>query len=271
MRTLATVLLALLVALPAGAVELSLDGKLIQGGMVVGRTAPGAEVRLDGKKLRVNGDGIFVLGFGRDAAPHAELEVKGPDGSRTARDLDIEARHYRIQRVEGLPPRQVTPGKVDLRRIRAEGARITKARAAYTPTPRFLSGFMWPAHGPISGVYGSQRILNGKPRQPHLGVDVAAPKGTPVVAAAAGTVTLADPDLFFTGGTVIIDHGLGVSTVYAHLSRVDVAVGDRLDRGQTFGAVGATGRVTGPHLHWSINLYQQRLDPALVVGEMPKE
>jgi len=261
-----------LLAPPAARAEppLDLDGDFIQGGLVEGRTAPGAKVWLDGKTVPVAGDGRFLLGFGRTAPPEARLEVSLAGGGKVVRALAIAQRTYTVQRIDGLPQRKVTPNPDDLKRIRAEQAIINRARGVYSAVPAFDSGFIWPAEGPISGVYGTARFLNGEPRQPHYGVDVAAPTGSPVVAPADGTVTMAHPDMFFTGMTVIIDHGWGLNTTYLHMSAITVAEGQAVRQGDLIGRIGATGRVTGPHLDWRINLRDQRLDPALLVGPMPK-
>jgi murein DD-endopeptidase MepM/ murein hydrolase activator NlpD len=185
------------------------------------------------------------------------------------RALAVASRSYDIQRIDGLPDRQVTPAPEDLLRIREDQAAVARARARDTAEPFFKSGFIWPAIGPISGVYGSQRILNGEPRQPHYGVDVAAPEGTPIVAAAPGIVSLAHPAMFFTGKTVAIDHGHGLNSVYSHLATITVADGERVAQGQVIGTLGGTGRVTAPHLDWRVNLFDIRLDPALLVPPMP--
>lgn len=257
-------------AFPASAAGLELRGDQIQGGLLNGRTAPGTMLKLDGKPVRVGADGVFVFGFGRDAPAMSVLEAVLPDGSRLTRKLDVRQRQYRIQRINGLPRKMVTPSEKALVRIRAESRKINAARAIFSDRTDFAAGFIWPSKGRISGVYGSQRILNGEPRRPHLGIDIAAPKGTPVVAAAGGMVTLAEKDLYFTGGTIIVDHGRGLSTVYSHLSAITVKTGQSVGRGERIGAVGSTGRSTGPHLDWRINWFQKRLDPMLLVGEMPK-
>jgi murein DD-endopeptidase MepM/ murein hydrolase activator NlpD len=269
MRLAAAVIFAALIAAPCWAGTLTLDGEVEQGGLVRGKTDPGAQVTLDGRAIRVAPDGGFIFGFGRDAPDHAALDVTFADGSHAHRDLAVQARHYEVQRINGLPEQQVSPNAVTLERIKREGAVIAHARAADTDLPFFEAPLRWPATGPISGVFGSQRILNGEPRAPHGGVDVAAGRGSPIVAAAAGTVTLAERDLFYTGGTVIIDHGYGLATTYQHMDRVDVTVGQHVAAGEPLGVVGATGRVTGPHLHWSLNWYEVRLDPQLVAGPMP--
>jgi murein DD-endopeptidase MepM/ murein hydrolase activator NlpD len=262
--------IALLLSFTAArAGSLVLEGPLEQGGLVHGRTEPGARAALDGRAVRVAPDGNFIFGFGRDAPAEAKLEIVFPDGTREARALAVAARQYDVQRINGLPKEQVSPDAKELERIKREAALIGKARAVDSDLLFFEQAFEWPAVGPISGVYGSQRILNGEPRAPHLGIDVAAPRGSPVLAAAAGTVTLAEPDLFFTGGTVIIDHGYGLATTYQHMDSLAVKLGERVAAGERVGTVGATGRVTGPHLHWSLNWYEVRLDPGLLMGPMP--
>ncbi len=254
----------------AAAGTLSLDGALEQGGLVRGVTEPGTRVILDDRPVRVAPDGHFIFGFGRDAPASAALDIVFPDGSREHRDLAVAPRQYDIQRIDGLPPAQVTPDPAMLARIKRENEEVAKARAADSDALFFERALRWPAQGPISGVYGSQRILNGEPRQPHFGVDIAAPAGSPVAAAASGRVTLAEPDLYFTGGTIIIDHGYGLSTTYSHLATVEVKVGQQLAAGERIGTVGATGRVTGPHLDWRVNWYEVRLDPARIAGPIPK-
>ena len=219
--------------------------------------------------MRLSDNGVFLTGFHRDAPPQSELLVKYPDGSQETRSLQVERRRYRIQRIDGLPPRKVTPTKEDQKRIRREVAMARKARQADDPRTDFLTGFIWPAEGPISGVYGSQRILNGEPRRPHYGIDIAAPVGTPVKAPADGVVTLTHPDMFFSGGTLILDHGHGLSSSFLHLSRILVKEGQRVRQGDVIAEVGATGRVTGAHLDWRMNLFEKRLDPGLLVQPMP--
>lgn len=261
--------LLLLIAVPARASDIDLDGHFVQGGLVTGKAPPGSHVTFEGRAMRVAPDGTFLIGFGRDAPAEAKLEVRFPDGRKEVRTLAVAPRQYDIQRIDGLPERQVTPSPEDLQRIKEDIALVAKARAIDSPEPFFASGFVWPVIGPISGVYGSQRILNGQPRQPHFGVDIAAAAGTPVVAAAPGFVSLAHPDMFFTGKTVIIDHGHGLSTAYSHLASIAVADGEQVAQGQVIGTLGGTGRVTAPHLDWRVNLFDIRLDPALLVPPMP--
>jgi murein DD-endopeptidase MepM/ murein hydrolase activator NlpD len=263
-------LLALLLAGPASAADrLSLRGSFTQGGLVEGQTEATAKVRFLKRDVRVGPDGRFVIGFGRDFPATATLTVSYADGSSGRRTLAIERRSYAVQKINGLPSKMVTPSAIDLKRIRREGAEIARVRRQDSPEPSFDSGFQWPVMGIVTGVYGSQRILNGEPRRPHFGIDIAAVKGTPVGAASDGVVALAAPDLYFTGGTVMIDHGHGLSSVYSHLATVAVKVGQPIRRGEPLGTVGSTGRSTGAHLDWRLNWFKQRLDPALTVGPMP--
>ncbi len=249
-----------------------LEGHLTQGGVLFGHTEPGSTLRLDGQPVKVSPDGRFVIGFGRDAKPRHRLAIRYPDGRGEQRELRVERRKYRIQRIDGLPPRKVTPrSKKDLAHIRRDIEKVKKARARVDERLDFTHGFNWPVIGPITGVYGSQRILNGKPKRPHYGVDVARPVGTPVHAPAPGIVTLAEPDMFYSGGTVIVDHGYGLSSSFLHMRKVLVKVGQRVEQGDVIGELGATGRATGPHLDWRMNWLKQRVDPALLAGPMPKE
>ncbi len=235
-----------------------------QGGFVTGRIAPGSRVALDGRTVRVGRGGEIAFGFGRDHGPEATLTVTPPGGRPQAERLTIAPRAWDVQHITGLPPAQVTPDAEALRRIQAERERLGAARAVDSPRTDFIEGFLRPARGRTSGVFGSQRILNGQPRQPHYGYDIAAPVGTPILAAASGVVTLA-ADFFFFGKLVVIDHGHGVNTLYAHCSAIDVTEGEAVSAGQRIAAIGATGRVTGPHLHFSLSWYQVWLDPAPVL------
>lgn len=249
-----------------------LNGSLQQGGFIWGQVTPGSVVTLDGERLDVLADGTTFAGFGRDAPATAELVVKGEQPCRET--LQVARREYQIQRVEGVPQKTVTPPAEELERIRREATLVANARVSKLARPDLLSGvlagFVWPVEGPISGVYGSQRFYNGEPRRPHFGVDVAVPTGTIVRAPAAGVVTLAESDLYFSGGTVILDHGYRLSSSFLHMSEVSVQVGDELRPGDIIGAVGATGRATGPHLDWRMNWREQRIDPQLLAPPMPK-
>jgi len=268
-RVAAVLLIALLV-MPAVATAVELQGRLTQGGLIRGKTQAGARVSLDGRDLRVSLDGDFIFGFGRDAPAKAVLRIRLADGTVRERALAIVPRTYRIQRIDGLPPRMVTPPPAVLARIRRENAAIAKVRARDLDETYFLGDWLRPAVGVVSGVYGSQRILNGKKKRPHYGIDFAGPVGTPVVAPTDGVVVLAETGLYYTGGTVILDHGHGLTSAFLHMSKVAVRPGEFVTRGQQIGAIGATGRVTGPHLDWRINWFDRRLDPAFLIPPPPK-
>lgn len=250
-------------ARPSGDHALSWRGEPAQGALLIGRTEPGTRLTLDGRTVRVSPEGHFAFGFGRDHGPQATLGVNGQP-----RLLAVARRAWQVQRLEGLPGAMVTPPPEVLERISRERERIAACRRVDSAVPHFAAGFRWPAQGRISGVYGSQRILNGQPRAPHLGLDIAAPTGTPMHAMAAGQVLLAD-DLYFTGNTVILDHGHGVQSLYAHAARLDVAAGEQVRAGQQIALIGATGRVTGPHLHLGLNWYGTPVDPQPLLPAPP--
>ncbi len=245
--------------------ELKLTGKRIQGGLVIGWATPGAKITLDGRAIVQAKPGNFLLGFSRNAQATSQLDVRFKDGSREKRALTIGQRDYDIQRIDGLPKRKVTPHAKDLVRIKSERALINKARLTAVVEPLFTAGFTRPLLGRISGFYGSQRILNGKPRLPHFGIDIAALVGTNIKAASAGVVVFAHPGMFFNGKTVVINHGLGLRSTYIHMSAIAVKIGESVAKGQVVGKVGMTGRATGPHLHWGLQLNSIPLDPELVL------
>jgi len=246
----------------------TLRGELEQGGAVFGHTDPAAAVSLDGRKLLLTPAGDFVFGFDRDAGPDAELRVTLPGQAETVQHLSVRPRVWDIQRIEGLPPKLVNPPPETEQRIAAEAKLIAAAHERDSAIDAFTERFDWPARGRVSGVFGSQRILNGTPKQPHYGVDVAVPTGTPVHAPAGGIVALAEPDLYFTGGTIIIDHGHGLSSVVVHLSKLLVHQGDRVQRGQLIALSGMTGRATGPHVHWGVYWFGAHLDAQRLVAPM---
>ena len=269
-RPIFIIIITAILCLPLSALALTLEGHLVQGGMAIGKTDPGATVVFQGKPVRVSPEGIFVIGFARDEAPVSVVEIHPTAGTVEKHPIRIEKRTYKIQRIDGLPPRKVSPSPEDLDRIGKDIALVKKVRKKDAPRTDFTQAFIWPVTGRISGVYGSQRILNGKPKRPHYGVDIAAPTGTPVKAPAGGVVTMAHNDMFYSGGTLIVDHGHGISTVYMHLHKILVDEGQRIKKGDVIAQVGATGRVTGPHLHWGMNWFETRLDPSLLVPPMPK-
>lgn len=248
---------------------LSIKGEWEQGQLLIGRVSPGSQVQFRQRNLRVDPDGVFVFGLDRDAPATASLTVIEPSGQKQRQQFEVKQREYNIQRIEGVPARTVNPPAEQLERIRRESAMTRSARSKDLERRDFLRNFEWPLLGPITGVYGSQRFYNGEPRTPHYGVDVAAPTGTPVSAPLDGVVTLAYDDMFFSGGTLIVDHGHGVSSTFIHLSKILVEEGQEIKQGDPIAEVGATGRATGPHLDWRINWFDQRLDPELRVGAMP--
>ncbi len=243
----------------------TLTGDLIQGGMVKGQAAIGTAISLDGRPVRVDDQGRFVFGFGRDAK-ESILTITSSSGISEVRRLTVKSRDYDIQRIDGLPQKMVTPDPAVTARIQREQAQIAAVRKTDTAADWYLGGFIRPAKGRISGVYGSQRILNGEPRAPHYGLDIAAPVGTPVIAPAAGVVVLAEPDHYSTGRTVLIDHGHGIFSALIHMHSIAVKVGQQVKAGDPVGTIGATGRATGPHLDWRVNWFDIRLDPALLLA-----
>jgi len=247
-----------------------LSGNFVQGGLAFGQVAPGSRVKINDHPVRVSSNGEFVVGFGHDYPENATLIIVNHEGSEYQHALKIAQREYKIQKIDGLPNAQVNPDEKTLVRIRQERKSIAQARSLDEERMDFKNGFIWPVKGPISGVYGSQRILNGEPRQPHYGIDVAVPTGTPVIAPAAGVVTYAE-DMYFSGGTLVLDHGHRLSSSFLHLDKILVKVGDRIEQGEKIALVGATGRVTGAHLDWRMNWYEQRIDPGLLMVEMPKK
>ena len=260
---------ACLLAGAAEAASLAIDRNPEQGGMVIGRTEPGCALFMDTAEVRVAADGHFILAFGRDHIPWALLRVMCPDGTQRRQALPVAGRDWDEQHIDGVPPAMVTPDEAALARIRADAAKVAAARAADSALEGWREALAWPVVGPVTGVYGSRRVLNGEPRRPHFGIDIAAPAGTPVRAAASGRVSLAEP-LYLSGGTAIVDHGLGLSTSYLHLAEIAVAPGDLVARGDVIGTVGATGRATGAHLDWRLNWFETRLDPERAAGPMPE-
>jgi len=247
------------------------QGSKQQGGLLLGKIPAGYSVSYEGRTLRSSPEGQFLIGLGRQASPIIEVLLRAPSGDETVQELRIAQRQYKIQRVDGVPQETVIPPAAELARIRSDSALVKQARKEITNDLDFLTGFERPLEGPITGVYGSQRVYNGIPKSPHYGLDYAAPKGALVMAPASGTVRMAHRDLFYSGGTLIIDHGHGLSSTFLHLSDILVAVGTRVKRGEAIAKVGSTGRATGPHLDWRMNWHKQRIDPALVLLALPVE
>lgn len=250
---------------------IDIRGALTAGGLLIGKTAPSNQVLLGGQKIPVTPSGHVVFGFGREASGAHPLEIVTANGERTVVTLNLAPRDYQIDRVDGVPQETVTPDPEQVARARREAQLVAAARQNTSQRLDFLTPLIKPAEGRISGVYGSQRIFNGEPRNPHYGLDIAAPTGTPVQAPWPGRVVLAEPDLFYSGGTLILDHGYGITSTYIHLSKIHVQVGDEVTQGQRIADIGATGRVTGPHLDWRINWGNERLDPALALQHFSLE
>jgi murein DD-endopeptidase MepM/ murein hydrolase activator NlpD len=246
------------------------DGELssVQGGLIILQRPGAVRVSLDGRPVPIARDGTFIIGFGRDFPPSARLEILTKDNATENLLISVKKRDYDVQYVNGLSERFVEPPQDTLERIRREAEIKAQARPMATDLTAYAQGFIWPLLGPVSGVYGSQRVYNGKPGTPHYGVDVAMPAGTPVRAPAGGIVTLAEDDFYFEGGVIFIDHGHGLISVLMHLSSVDVAAGQKIAKGEVVGKVGASGRATGAHLDWRIWWRDQRIDPQLLVPPM---
>ena len=244
------------------AVEFKGDFK--QGSFILGKTSPYAKISIDDRNIRVSKDGYFAFGLDRDRKNNVSIKIKKKRESQQI-IKKVFKREYKIQRIDGLPPKQVTPPPEVYERIKKENNAIGEARAINSDLDFFKDKFIMPVEGIISGVYGSQRILNGKPKWPHYGIDIAAKQGTMIKSSGAGVVTMAEDDLYYTGGTIIMDHGHGISTIYSHLENILVSVGDKINQGDIIGTVGSTGRSTGPHLDFRINWFQTRLDPMSVL------
>ena len=244
---------------------IELKGKFTQGSFIVGKALPDTKITIDNKKIRVTKDGYFVFGIGRDRKN--DITIKALKNQKLEIIIKkIFKRDYKIQRIDGLPKKQVTPPKEVYERIKKDNLLIGKTRSIDSDLTFFKKKFKIPVKDSIiTGVYGSQRILNGKPRRPHFGLDFAAKEGTPIYAMLDGVVTLAEINLYFTGGTIIFDHGHGVSTLYMHMKDVKVNLGQKVKQGEIIGTVGKTGRSTGPHLDVRLNWFDVKLDPAIVL------
>ncbi|WP_246172732.1 M23 family metallopeptidase [Marinicella rhabdoformis] len=244
---------------------LKLKGKPVQGALLIGQTNPGAKVIVEDKNVAVTEDGYFMFGFGRFDEQAKNITITH-QGQKYQTTVPVSLRDFPTEVINGLPKSKVNPPQQDWDRIKREQAEVKSARQAWSEQRAFLQQFIWPAEGRISGVYGSRRILNGEPKRPHYGMDIANKTGTPIIAPADGIVTMAVTDHFYTGGTVIIDHGYGLNSTYLHMSQVNVEAGTHIKQGEKIGEIGATGRATGPHLDWRLNIGTSlRLDPELII------
>ncbi len=241
-------------------------GSFKQGSFILGKTKPNSEVKIDDKKIRVSKDGYFAFGLDRDRENNVIIVIK-ENGKTKIIEKKVLKRKYKIQRIDGLPPKQVTPPPEVYEKIKKDNILIGKARSVNTAYDYFKNKFIYPIDKYIiTGVYGSQRILNGKPRRPHYGIDFHAPEGTAVKAMMDGEVTLAENNMYFTGGTIIFDHGHGISTLYMHMKDINVKVGQKIKQGQIVGTLGQSGRATGPHLDIRLNWFGIKLDPATILN-----
>ena len=242
-----------------------LSGSKIQGGLLIGQVEPDTKVYLGDTQIKVAENGVLVLGFGRDAELAQSLTIISASGNKHLEPITLKKKDYKIQRITGISKKIMSPNKKNQARSRSDAVLVRKAREIDSARQDFLNGFIQPVEGPVTGVYGSQRFYNGQPKRPHFGVDYAAPVGTPVMAPASGKVTMTHDDMFYSGGTLIIDHGLGVSSTFLHLSKILVKEGEEVRQGDIIALVGKSGRATGAHLDWRINWFKVRIDPQEVL------
>lgn len=245
--------------------DVTLKGEMQQGGLILGKTESGNQVYLNNKRLEISKTGEFVFGFSRDETKKHTLEIKSPNGLVETRNFVPKKRTYNIQRINGIKKSIMKPNPKAIARVKEDNKKIGAARKISSDLMAFSMPFIAPIDGTITGVYGSQRVFNGVPKNPHYGLDYAGDVGDPVMAPADGTVLMFEPDMFYSGGTMIIDHGKGISSTFLHLSKSYVKQGDTVKQGDVVAAVGKSGRATGPHLDWRINWFNMRLDPALVL------
>ncbi len=241
-------------------------GKFIQGHFIIGKTDQDSKVFIDKKEIKVSKDGYFAFGLDRDRKYDVTITIKS--NGKTKRIVKrVQKRKYNIQRIDGLDEKKVTPPEEVYERIKKENKLIAEARAIDSDLVFFKDNFIIPVDDAvITGVYGSQRILNGKPKWPHYGLDFAQEEGTQVKAMIDGIVTLAEPNLYYSGGTLIFDHGHGISTLYMHMHEIFVEKEQKVNQGDIIGTVGSTGRATGPHLDVRLNWFSTRLDPSTVLN-----
>lgn len=249
--------------------DILLTGEIKQGGLVVGKTQSGSTVTLNNEPLTVSQNGDYVFGFGRDDNKQYKLVIKQSNGETQQRIIAPQKRAYKEQSIEGIAKSIMQPNPEAVARSKKDSSQIRAARKISSDLTSFSNGFIAPIEGIITGVYGSRRIYNGVKKRPHFGLDYAGKTGDPVKAPASGNILLFVPDMFYSGGTMIIDHGQGVTSTFLHLSKAYVKVGDKVEQGQLVAAVGKSGRATGPHLDWRINWFDTKIDPALVLKIKP--
>jgi len=244
---------------------LNLKGKPTQGGLIIAQTNNTASVKINGKVAQVTDDGYFMFGFGRFDEKPIKLSITF-DKITYKVNIPVTTREFPTEVIDGLPPGKVNPKPEVYAQIKSDNVKVAKARSYFQKREDFLQNFIWPSQGRVSGVYGSRRILNGEPKRPHYGMDIANKTGTEVISPASGIVRMAETGMYYTGGTIIIDHGYGLNTTFMHLSQVNVEAGSVIEQGEKIGEIGMTGRATGPHLDWRLNLGKTRLDPQLIIS-----
>ena len=249
--------------------NLELNGSFTQGGLLFGKTNSKNKVFFKNKNIFVNDSGDFVLAIGRDEELENVIVIQGLNKKETHK-IQISKRKYKIQRIDGLPKNKVTPSLEEMKRIKKESKKIKKSKSVFLNKTLYKSGFIWPVKGIITGEYGNQRILNGKPRRPHYGLDIAATSGTKIVSPSDAEVILTMEDSFFNGKMIILNHGLGLNSIYSHLKKIYIKEGEKIKKGDLIAEVGNTGRSTGPHLDWRINVYNVAIDPELLLLNQPK-
>ena len=248
---------------------LTIEGTFIQGGLLFGKTKPNSKIFFNDKKIFVNNEGDFLLGISRDEKKENLLILE--IGNKVEKyNINIIPRKYKIQKIDGLPKNKVTPNQKELKRIKKESKLINKYKNIFLDKTLYKSGFVWPVEGKITGEYGSQRILNGQPRRPHFGTDIVASLGSKIIAPSDAIVAFTFEDTFFNGKMIILNHGLGLNSIYSHLNKIYVKEGDKLKQGDLLAEVGSTGRVTGPHLHWGISIFNTAIDPEKLIQNQPK-
>jgi len=245
---------------------LNLKGKPTQGGLIIAQTNQSSTVLVNGKKTETTKDGYFMFGFGRFDEKPIKLSITFDNITYQA-SIPVTTREFPTEVIDGLPPSKVNPKPEVYAQIKNDNVKVAKARSFFQKREDFLQTFIWPSQGRVSGVYGSRRILNGEPKRPHYGMDIANKTGTEVVSPASGIVRMAETGMYYTGGTIIIDHGYGLTTTFMHLSQVNVEAGLIIGQGEKIGEIGMTGRATGPHLDWRLNLGKTRLDPQLIISD----
>ena len=231
-------------------------GCFCEGGIITGKIHPLAKVKINGDPIEVFDNGIFIYAFGRKFTQKVKIEINS-----FSKEYLVSDKTYKVEQIRGLPRNTVDPNKSELERILSDQKKIKYAKKIGSKSRLFEKNFILPSKGRLSGFYGSQRILNSKPRKPHAGIDIAAKEGTPVIAPSSGKIKLVEKNMFFTGNTVILDHGLGLISIFAHLKDISISEDQNVTKGDLIGSIGMTGRATGPHLHWGVYLKNISVDP----------